>query len=660
MTIEYIKKIFITYLKEVEYNFETYKNMTINKNIKELLLSSEDMGKNKLEKLKKRFYYEFNLKKTNTHKYYEILNCILLNVEIEQFIVDISKEYTWKMIIFKVLDEIDLEEQTINSHEDRLDLRLVKSIKYLKSRGYEYEFKKEYPMLTEEYYLKVGIEIDNKIKALGGLHVLRYIIKFLKDRCFNKGLDMYMINRRRPDLSEKNIKIQEPIGYLINVAVKHLNAKNFSHEIIEKDFLDILELSSEYVFTLRIQNVNYFKDMFVKKEELGEFIQKNILFDNIIKFRQYNCKYILEIVDGILRDLWNENILNYKFDTIISFIKLVLEVDNHLKYLNIDKISNRLKVNRKEVLSIIDILSIKENKVNKDFFIPNGIKNFHQTPIIKTKKGYLLIDKHMASFSFFEIICNLMRERISNFDYELGTKFEDFIKKLLAKKDIDFYSGYYKTQEECDLILENNNYIVFIEIKKKFLTNKALQGIDINFMNDINKSLIDSQIQSGKHQLNLLKDKEICLYDKRGKKNRKIIKKIKLNNRKIKRVSLVLQDYNCINSYTISRQILVGLTNTIVNSEVEEYKTTIEMLNKNIQKLNHQYQELIKLNSSYDNIWSIYENVHFFNLQQFMYILEESNDKDDLFKRLFMLEKFFTGTHDFFSDYENMKKVLSE
>ncbi|HID0854008.1 hypothetical protein [Clostridium botulinum] len=125
----------------------------------------------------------------------------------------------------------------------------------------------------------------------------------------------------------------------------------------------------------------------------------------------------------------------------------------------------------------------------------------------------------------------LRESKQDEFNDFLGKEFERFVKKLLQEKGIDFLYGYYNVQNECDLIIENDNYIVFLELNKKRLNNKSMAGIDINFLKDINDSLIKSQIQCNTHYKKILKDNKIELYDKQGKKGRNLIKTIYLGKK---------------------------------------------------------------------------------------------------------------------------------
>ncbi|ACA44549.1 hypothetical protein HYI07_04470 [Clostridium botulinum] len=57
------------------------------------------------------------------------------------------------------------------------------------------------------------------------------------------------------------------------------------------------------------------------------------------------------------------------------------------------------------------------------------------------------------------------------------------------------------------------------------------------------------------------------------------------------------------------------------------------------------------MNKEYKNYSDIYSDCYFYNINQFMYILEDSRDKDDFLQKLFLVEKLLTGSYDFYYDY---------
>ena len=58
-----------------------------------------------------------------------------------------------------------------------------------------------------------------------------------------------------------------------------------------------------------------------------------------------------------------------------------------------------------------------------------------------------------------------------------------------------------KREPECDVVIEDENNIVFIEIKKKALTSASRAGDDIKLIIDLSNSILDAHLQTGQHEL---------------------------------------------------------------------------------------------------------------------------------------------------------------
>jgi len=147
----------------------------------------------------------------------------------------------------------------------------------------------------------------------------------------------------------------------------------------------------------------------------------------------------------------------------------------------------------------------------------------------------------------YEALSDKLRASVKNFDEKIGSQFEEYIKYLLSQKNISFQSGKYKNGNgQCDVIVETDKKILFIEVKKKTLTRVAKSGNDVKIFIDLSKSLLDSLIQ--------LNDHEIVLHD-----NNKLELEnytLQLNERDVEKMTLVLHDFGTFHDYSICDQIL--------------------------------------------------------------------------------------------------------
>lgn len=160
---------------------------------------------------------------------------------------------------------------------------------------------------------------------LGGITVLKFLIQYLKECCYNEKQDLYKIIRNT-HLNPNEFAPKIPIGYLIELSAKHLNEKIMMKKLKNK-FINIINLSTEYIFTLRLESKNYFKVMAVGKDNLGDFIQKNILFDNLINIHQCNCNFIIKSIRIIFKNFPYKIDLKVNLNDVIKIIDYILHLE---------------------------------------------------------------------------------------------------------------------------------------------------------------------------------------------------------------------------------------------------------------------------------------------------------------------------------------------
>ncbi len=93
--------------------------------------------------------------------------------------------------------------------------------------------------------------------------------------------------------------------------------------------------------------------------------------------------------------------------------------------------------------------------------------------------------------------------------------------------------------------------------RKKILTAKSRSGVDSQVLIDLTGSLLKSQYQIGKAELQLREKGYIELRDGNG-----VVKKIELKGREIERISLSHMDYFSFQDRVLIKRLLTLLLNT--------------------------------------------------------------------------------------------------
>lgn len=260
-----------------------------------------------------------------------------------------------------------------------------------------------------------------------------------------------------------------------------------------------------------------------------------------------------------------------------------------------------------------------------------------------------------SCYSVIEAISNYYRDKIKSFDSQLGYFVEQFVKDKVSAIGVNIKSGEYvnsdKKSGEIDTAIEFDDLIVLIETKKKSLTKKSKSGHWLGVINDVHKSLLDSQYQALGHEYSLLKDKEITF--KNGEA-------FQLNDRPIEKISMILFDYGAIQDRTIIRQLLPMYLNCTFSSEdAETYSSLKELYKKCLE-----YRDLYL---KYESMFVEKENIPFFgcwflSVSQLLILLDGVKDFKDFKKALWQTRHITMKTFDWYYEYSyvsSLKEVNS-
>jgi hypothetical protein len=256
-----------------------------------------------------------------------------------------------------------------------------------------------------------------------------------------------------------------------------------------------------------------------------------------------------------------------------------------------------------------------------------------------------LINSSICAMSVYEALSYRIRDNVSNFEEKMGDQFEKYVKYLLSQKNISFQAGKYKNGGgECDIIVETDKKILFIEIKKKTLTRIAKSGEDVQIFIDLSKSLLDSSIQLNRH--------EIILHDNTKLELEKYT--LQSNKRDVEKMTLILHDYGTLHDYSICDQILRNIEIGGYDVYNQKYKNEFEKINIKSKKLREQ---ITYINSWKKNNISPHFNYKFLCLSQFLIMLEESFSNESLLENYLKIKHTILYNHDFYSLYAYVNKL---
>lgn len=644
--------------------------------LRDLITSEENLDRSKLRQLQEHLLLRYLVDKQTLNPYFRIIEVINDRLENGIYIIDISNEDIWKCIIITAIDIINIRNDKFNL--DRVLRTFIEKYNtaycanFLKNNGYLLKVSNNKIYIEDNEAKKVEDEIKKLVINLGGINLAKSVFEKIAP-FFNNRQQRYNL-LRDVTFSQKNkdlLKIQIPYGYLLQISMGNFIFVNHNDKSKYKLQLEkLIELVSCYVGIFGFQKYSIYSYMFLGVEDLAVYTFENLYYDKLFTIRQWNPEYIQVLSYEFFYRLFEENknlekILGFSLEEYIEVEKLFLVrgINDNFKVVKKKEIYDKLSnFKTKNIDRIIDLISHNRKSINKDSVSLNCLVNFNEKPLIKLKSDkYMLINPSWCSYAFVEVLesnCRKILGEIVDSKY-IGYEIERFIKLQLELKGMKYKYGFYDGEQECDLVLENDKRIMFIEIKKKSFTNKAQSGDDVKLFDDISKSLLSSQKQLGRHEIKLLKDKEIILKKHRGKRKYSMEKyeKICWNDRIIERVSLSLHDFGFLNS----RHSVATMLELLTISEVRTYDLNkdkkLDDMRKLIDDLRKQSEELYRLTGNKKGLREIYFDTSFISLQQFMIVLSDSKDTSELVEGLLADKYMYTGTSNFYADYDYMKKL---
>jgi len=640
----------------------------IRKKIRTLLCEESNkydlIPKTELVNMRSQVIFEYIVNDDIKEPYFGLLSFLLDSFRDIRLIIPLNLTEKWKEI-FRLAKEYfvfkgwDKKEHIYDIKLQQREYALGETIKFFKKKyGIIIQFENGAPRLDTDIVNNIYNIIEKMIIKIGALNVI-FSLFYNCSKKYNKELHRFLFTRNFDGYYNKNPDM--PVGFIFNTCVKHI--KKDDKRIISNDYMndipELIELIKRYCSLFDFQSYNQWEDINIPYENLPEKMQEFALYDSVFNIDQFNPLNMRKLLNYLFSHLDSKK-TRYNINQYINVICDIIEYSpDLLRPLIINK--NALYKKYKLLLTgrideILNFFSHKQSDINNNYCSPFDYKycDFPNKPLIKIdKNNFLLLNSAISSMAVYESIMSDLRKKIKSIESDTGRILEEAVKHFFVDNNINVISGKYKnSNDDCDVIIESGNGIVFIEVKKKALTRSAKSGDDVNMFIDFSKSLIDSLIQLNKHEINL-REKGILEL----KENI-----IEFKDRKIEKVSLVLHDFGTVHDKMIFDQILrnmeYGGYEVYDQTRKEKFNEVIIKSNK----LKRQIDKLISLDAVPSNNPHI--NCYFLCLDQLLMIINDSNSNESFVSNLQSIRNITLYNHNIYETYlyaktlKNYKKII--
>ncbi|HGG8853376.1 hypothetical protein [Enterobacter roggenkampii] len=534
------------------------------------------------------------------------------------------------------------------------------SCKKLAARGIKFTFLDDDILIDKGSYHIVLEEIDRYIKAIGGINILGLSFQSLAKNYVSFQERFQIFRKTTQGLNQPSPDI--PWGYIIALGTKNHSVNgSLNRASTYREFLSFVDYLTDIVCTFEIQPYIMWEDVYVDNLKAVEFLQRNILFDNLISFFQLKSSYAIDLINNI-SSYWKQDFLSsykHKLDDIIKIGLSIIELSNPqtISFLSKSSISKRSGLQLKAAENIInDIFTISSN-IDLGFPPASEAIDHVLTPLIPHKGSYLTLPKGITSLSVLNCVLNQISKPDGIFnnpkDSSIGNFLEKFVWGKLNAHGIKCYRGDFlskdkKIKGDCDILIKADDCIYLFEIKKKALTRKAMSGTDIQIIKDLADSLMRSQSQCAKIEYVFLSDKELTLTDDN------IETTISYNNERIFKVSLSLHDFGALQDTTILASILRFSMQITFNSSDERVSDMLSNWANYVSIFTDYTLKSRELQPVKDDFFR--DNI-FMSIPQLLTILDDCHDENqfsDICKRR---QHMSYSTRCFYKEYSEHKKL---
>lgn len=533
------------------------------------------------------------------------------------------------------------------------------SINYLRNNGCKINIKNNKINFISGLE-EILLELDYKIEKLGGINLIWIMLSIIEyDNEFQRFFFL-----KNTSILEQNKELEVPWGYLFNLALKHPNFKNHSKKNKEKSLFDeIMDLAKILVNGVcNVQEYNIFNHIFQNDKTLPQHASDLVLYDSLFRIPQSNIELELKLCKCFFsfEDNFFEETLGFSLDDFINVITYLVSSARNISKFILLNLSKKLDCSLSyDVLHKILNFMSHNHPINEDYLFPNDYLkiDFFKKPFIKVNQNQFFIPTiSISSPNFYEVLADNLREPYNqkfnnSFNDMIGNKLEDFVKSLFDEYGINYISNskYYdeEYEGETDFIIESDDSIIIIEVKKKVLSRESKSGFNYRIIMDLLGGFVKSQFQASKLEYLLKKYNEVNL-----ELNDKSKYKLLLNGRKVKRISLTQLDYGSLfDSYFLENFLRTLINNDFIlkdgddklNKEFENYKKDALNYKKIFSKLN----EIEDINF----MTYVHVNTYFMCLSQLFEVIKRSYDNNSFNENLpnYLVEY---GSFDWFFEYK--------
>lgn len=615
-------------------------------------------------RIKRQLIYEHFVKGADVLSAAKIISTILDAVRSERAVLPVTSESKeWQAAVQAAHDFLELNPGFMDNAltiDDRAR-NVGMAAKRLIDRGISVELLNGEVLLPVDVLMTAVERLRRLIRKIGPRLVVSQVFGWLS-QMFDPLQERYLYVRRTSPLPQDRLP-SVPIGYILNLCVSEMpaSATKMDNGARVKAMTEMEELARDLIAVLDVEPYNIWEPIFTGGMEMLPFLQKVVIYDSVIPFRQMRPSDVSEFLVGVFD--WVDDV-EFKKSSGWTLANAHIVIKNIIKFAQgkrgpVDFQESQFdpsgQIPKSELRAILEAIAHPEKGANKEFRSPLDTTkvDFWKKPLMKRANNqYLLLDVSWCSPAFYEALATAVRELDGKADDKIGTAAERFLSEQFKRHGISTSNGKYEVNGkdgECDVVVETPGHVVFIEMKKKVLTRSAQGGNDLDILADLSHSLVAAQKQAGWHEIHLRQQKVLHLDDKG------LVFDIHLNEREVERVAVSLLDYGSIQDRTMLSQFLTTIMNVQFTALDPEKDSKLKKLRGYQADLKAQHTQLVTWDAGIQKL--PFFNCWFLSVPQMLVLLDDVDSLEAFQKSLWATRHVNFGTSDFYAELAARRRM---
>lgn len=518
-------------------------------------------------------------------------------------------------------------------------------------------------------------DLEHHIRIYGGLNLAKKIFGEL-EASYREDLDRYCVQRRG---SPTHTAMPErPYAYLLALAIKHIHHPGRADERI---WIGIRDLATAYTTLLDAQDYGTSLMSIRDTDTIIEHMQRMAVFDTVFRVPQMATASVVYLLENLILGAYDGTDPGSPILGCQTLQDIVVVATSVLRWLGVRRGPVTFSARDIADRAGLDVTAV-ENVLRSVFCRPDGAPNatylrpldangvygatpgtkgmdagFH--PLIQLDdQRFLIIDRLFAGAAFIEAVFIFLRKVDWRLDENMGHAQERCLIALFEVHGIPVASGTYTGVDgrtgECDLVIECDDTIIFLECKKKALTRAARAGKDVEVLLSLAGSLVHAQAQAGSHAAQLRRDGHLELVSTLGEMHR-----VDWRERKIECVAVSLFDFGVLHYRDVMKQFLEGTLGLMFNlgdtSDKDRYQPAFDDLNRHLQAITEQFHERSKATGP---VAHPFMDRWFIGVPHVMYLIKGCKSANGFLQELTVTQRGTVQTLDFYFDHAYIRNLM--